>query len=220
MLLDDLPLLLATAIPLLMSLSVHEFAHARVALAFGDPTAKLLGRCTLNPLVHLDPIGTLCLIFAGFGWAKPVPVNYANLYPPRKARIMVSVAGPGSNLALALAIGVVLRASLSVPDIAAFFETQNGIFLGKALYDTMLINIILCVFNLMPLFPLDGHHILRELLPPHQQMPFMQFQVRYGQFLVLAVIFAPRLLNRPGLITYVVYHTRWVLQHVFPEMFT
>ena len=215
---DNIPLLLATAIPLLMSLSVHEFSHARTALAFGDPTAKLMGRCTLNPLVHLHPIGTLCLLFVGFGWAKPVPVNYANLYPPRKAKIMVSIAGPGSNIALAIAIGLVLRIAYYIPDVASFLGTPSGVFIVNALFYTMLINVILCVFNILPLFPLDGHHIMRELLPAEMRMPFMQFQVRYGQIMVLAVIFLPRILNRQGLLGYVVAGTIGVIRSIFPEM--
>ena len=90
------------AVPVLLSLSVHEFAHARTALSFGDPTAKAMGRCTLNPLVHLHPIGTLMILFAGFGFAKPVPVNVGNLHPRRLGSIAVSAAGPLSNLALAV----------------------------------------------------------------------------------------------------------------------
>lgn len=186
--------LLVMAVPLLLSLVIHEYAHGRVALAFGDPTAKYNGRLTLNPLAHLDPIGTLALFLVGFGWAKPVPVNPANLHPRRLGDIMVSLAGPLSNLALAALSGALLRVLLLAGDPEwPVYEP------GKMmLWWTMAVNLILCIFNLIPLFPLDGHHILRESLPVHMRAGFMQWQVRYGQILLLALIFVPRLLNRPG----------------------
>ena len=196
----DPQLMIATAVPLLMSLAIHEFAHARTALAFGDPTAKLMGRCTLNPLVHLDPIGTIALLLVGFGWAKPVPVNYANLYPPRQAKILVSIMGPASNFALAVSLGLLLKAATYIPGAHAFFDTDRGAFLGMVILFTMMINVILCVLNMLPLFPLDGHHIMRELLPVEMQVPFMHFQVRYGQMALMAIIFLPMLLRTQGLI--------------------
>ena len=186
--------LLVMAVPLLLSLTVHEFAHARVALAFGDPTAKSYGRVTLNPLAHLDPIGTLAIFLVGFGWAKPVPVNPANLHPRRLGDIMVSVAGPLSNLALAVLSGAGLRVLLLAGDPE--WPVYDSAFM--LLFYTMAVNLVLCIFNLIPLFPVDGHHILRESLPVHMRAGFMQWQVRYGQILLLALIFVPRLLNRPG----------------------
>jgi len=185
-----------TAVPILLSLSVHEFAHARTALAFGDPTAKSMGRCTLNPLAHLDPVGTIMLMLVGFGWAKPVPVNSANLHPRRLGDIAVSAAGPGSNLALAGLCGLVLRilagAGVVVDGQADFRPSDLAVFL---LTYTILINLMLCIFNLIPLFPLDGHHIGREILPAGQRTLYMRWQRHYGMWILLALMFGPRLLR-------------------------
>lgn len=181
---------IAVAPPLVFSLAAHEFAHARTALAFGDPTAKNMGRCTLNPLVHLDPIGTLALLFCGFGWAKPVPVNPHNLHPPKWGNIAVSLAGPLSNLMLAFVAAMALRLFLK-SDLNLAASTVNVIV--SLLSFTMAANICLFMFNLIPLYPLDGHHIARELLSGDNQVRFMQWQLQYGRFGLLALIFAPRL---------------------------
>lgn len=186
---------------LLLSLTIHEFAHARTALAFGDPTARQMGRVSLNPLRHLDPIGTIMIIITsmtgiGIGWAKPVPVNSHNLHPRRLGDAMVSLAGPASNLLLAVVTGLLLKACIIMgPEV-----------LGKALYGaagmmlfiTMQVNVALCVFNLLPLFPLDGHHIVREMLPGRMQAPFMRWQVRFGVMVLLVLLFGPRLLYELG----------------------
>ncbi len=174
--------------PLLLSLVIHEVAHARTAYAFGDPTAKLLGRCSFNPLVHLDPIGTIALFLIHFGWAKPVPVNPANLNPRRLGEIMVSLAGPLSNLAIAIVCGLLMRFGL--PLITGMNKDWFAIVLMVMSY-TIIINLILFTFNLIPLFPLDGHHIVRELLPWQKQQAFMQWQIHYGQPVLLALIFVP-----------------------------
>jgi len=180
--------------PLLLSLTLHEYAHARTALAFGDPTAKLMGRCTLNPLVHLDLVGTLCLIFANFGWAKPVPVNPNNLHPRRLGDIMVSLAGPLSNLGLAVVCGVGLRLMISFnADMSS--PVMDGLW--TILIRTFGVNICLAVFNMIPLFPLDGHHVLREHLPEHMQAGFMYWQMRYGQFALMALIVLPQFIKLP-----------------------
>lgn len=190
----DAAWLVKTAIllpPLLLSLTVHEFAHARTALAFGDPTARDMGRVTLNPLAHLDPIGTLALIFTNLiGWAKPVPVNPANIHPLRLGQIMVSLAGPMSNLAMAVVAGLCYRAMpLEIGDNAVLLA------LDTMLFTAILINLGLFAFNLLPLFPLDGHHIVRELLPARLQGPFMRLQIQYGCKILLALIFLPPLLE-------------------------
>ena len=177
--------------PLLFSLTIHELAHARTALAFGDPTAKNMGRCTWNPLAHLDPIGTLALIVVGFGWAKPVPVNPNNLHPPKWGNIAVSFAGPLSNLMFAFAIAIGLRLTLT------FGWHLSDMALKIALY-TMAINMCLFIFNMLPLFPLDGHHIAREQLPPELKGPFMDWQMRYGRFVLMAIILGPMLLQMPS----------------------
>ena len=185
-----LPLLIP---PFLLSLTLHEFAHARVALMFGDPTALRAGRVTLNPLKHLDPVGSIMILMVGFGWAKPVPVNPFNLRPRKLGDIMVSLAGPLTNLALAIIAGLVLR---------IFFKFSGGIAEGIAslikdmLLLTLGVNVMLCVLNLIPLYPLDGHHVLRELLPPEKQSSYMFWQRRFGFFVLIALIMGPRLLGR------------------------
>lgn len=183
---------LLTAAPLLFSLTVHEYAHARVALAFGDPTAKHNGRVTLNPLKHLDPIGTLMLLFSGImGWAKPVPVNPLNLHPIRLGQVMVSLAGPLTNLSLGIICGLGLRAwtAWAPADHAAYATVRT------LLYYTAIANLGLCFFNLIPLFPLDGHHVARELLPVRQQDGFMRWQLRFGGLILMAMIFVPHILG-------------------------
>jgi len=194
---DKLQFLIFLAPPLLLSLTIHEFAHARVALAFGDPTALRAGRLTLNPLKHLSLVGTLVLLFTGvFGWAKPVPVNPYNLHPPRLGNIMVSLAGPLSNLGLAIICGCLLKIVIVLADNAIFgnhpilWET-----LVKVLLTTMLINIMLCIFNLLPIAPLDGYHILGGLLPAETRPGYAAFQQQYGMFILIALLFGPRLLS-------------------------
>ncbi|MHC4294724.1 MAG: site-2 protease family protein [Planctomycetota bacterium] len=199
--------------PLLFSLALHELAHARTALAFGDPTAKRMGRCTLNPLVHLDPVGTLALIFCGFGWAKPVPVNPHNLHPPRWGSIAVSIAGPLSNLMLALLIALSLRAIIS---LGVRFETPLGEMLWFIMIYTMAVNICLCIFNLLPLFPLDGHHILREQLSPARQVGFMEWQMRYGRFVLMAIILGPYVVSVLGIEVF--DPLRWVIANAITAM--
>ena len=192
---DSLLTLALLAPPLLLSLTVHEFAHARTALAFGDPTAKDAGRVTLNPLAHLDPIGTLVLLLTQrFGWAKPVPVNPLNLHPRHLGDIAVSVAGPLSNLSLALVCAVALRAVVDwglLPTDGVGRYTKGGILLCNLLLTFVVANVCLCVFNLIPLFPLDGHHVAREVLPGDMQVGFMHWQMRYGRFALMGIILVP-----------------------------
>jgi Zn-dependent protease len=191
---EDLYRLLLLMPPLLLSLVVHEFAHARTALAFGDRTAQSQGRCTLNPLAHLDPIGTLVLVVTQFiGWARPVPVNPNNLHPQRLGDAAVSLAGPLSNLCLAILVGIALKimyAMVGPPESSLV----RGAYMVLGI--TMLANIGLFMFNLIPLFPLDGHHIVREALPTvDQRMDFMRWQVQYGMYVLAALIFLPAVLR-------------------------
>lgn len=191
---DDLYFYLVLFPPLILSLTIHEFAHARTALAFGDDTARLLGRVSLNPLRHLDPIGTIMLIVTQcIGWARPVPVNTANLHPRRLGDIAVSLAGPMSNLMLALASAVAVRILLARGVVGDTHATQT---LYRVLLILIQMNIGLAVFNLLPLFPLDGHHIAREMLPADRQVPFMHWQMRNGWIILLAVMMGPGLLSR------------------------
>lgn len=178
---------------IVLSLTVHEYAHARTALAFGDETAKLMGRCSFNPLRHLDPVGTLLMLLTqGLGWAKPVPVNQANLNPPRLGDIMVSFAGPFSNLLLAALTALVVRLLLHY---GLTDPTPKIHLLYQVLLITIQINVACAFFNLLPLFPLDGHHIARELLPADRRVPFMQWQTRSGWVVLLALVMGPRLLG-------------------------
>jgi Zn-dependent protease len=181
----------------LLGLTLHEYAHARVALAFGDPTAAALGRTSLNPLVHLDPLGTLAIVLIGFGWAKPVPVDPSRLRPPGLGDIMVSIAGPGANLLLAFAFAGILHLMIFLTPIVHVWPRLWTMLYEMALV-AVLVNIALFTFNLIPLFPLDGHHVVREILPWNKRGPFMQWQRRYGRVLLLGVLFAPQLLAMAG----------------------
>jgi Zn-dependent protease len=147
--------ILAFAIALIPAFTIHEFAHAFFAYRLGDPTAKNLGRLTLNPLKHLDVLGTLMVFVVGFGWAKPVPVNPYNLRSGRKGMALVAVVGPLSNLALATAVAVIWRAT--------------GFVGGDVAINTLLVfiylNIALLFFNLIPVPPLDGFRVLLGVLP-------------------------------------------------------
>ncbi|HUT56710.1 MAG TPA: site-2 protease family protein [Phycisphaerae bacterium] len=189
---DRLQMMLLLAPGLLLSLTLHEVAHARTALAFGDPTARNMGRTSLNPLRHLDPIGTLALFFIGFGWAKPVPVNPANLHPPRMGDIAVSLAGPVTNLGLAVIFGLATRAFIHFRLLAGTAVHETVLYM---LIYTTLINIILCVFNLIPLFPLDGHHVLGQIISPWRRVDYMRWQMQYGRILLIALIIGPGLLR-------------------------
>ncbi len=158
-------------VPALLAVTLHEVAHGFIADKLGDPTARLLGRLTLNPLRHLDPIGTLALLIFGFGWARPVPVNFLNLQRQRRDMILVSLAGPGTNFALALASALLLRGLAWL----AGSGMADGTALGAALEPLRLmagfslyINIILGVFNLLPIPPLDGGRVMTGLLPKRQ----------------------------------------------------
>jgi len=164
------------AIPLLYSIIVHELAHGWVAYRMGDPTAKMQGRLTLNPLSHLDPIGTLMLFVFGFGWAKPVPVNLGNIRDARKGMILVSSAGIIANLIFAF-LGVLIFRLLS----------PSGA-LGTLLYYFTQINIILAAFNLIPIPPLDGSKILMGFLPERYQYGLARLEP-YGFFIIIALLF-------------------------------
>jgi Zn-dependent protease len=161
----DIALQALAFLVLLFSLTLHEAAHAWSAWRLGDPTAKMLGRLSLNPAVHVDPLGTLLLpglaIAMGapvIGWAKPVPVNLRALRRGRRDYVLVSAAGPGSNLALAVAAA----AGLAALGAGAF----DAPLLGEALYTALRINLLLALFNMIPLPPLDGGNVLGGILPP------------------------------------------------------
>ncbi|MBN3038836.1 MAG: site-2 protease family protein [Candidatus Omnitrophica bacterium] len=178
--------MIAILIPLfLLAVIMHEVAHGWVAYRLGDPTAKYAGRLTLNPIPHIDPIGTIffpaILILSGspvvFGWAKPVPINFALLRNPKKGILWVSAAGISANLLLALAFSLFLRIGIFP------FNSYGWYFLNYGI----LINLVLAVFNAVPIPPLDGSRIAMSLLPPDLAASYMQLE-RYGFLIILALL--------------------------------
>ena len=171
---DYIIYLLLTLPIIFLSLSLHETAHGFMAYKLGDPTAKNMGRLTLNPLKHLDPIGFLCMLLAGFGWAKPVPINSRYFKKPRRDIALSSVAGPVSNLLLAFAFVVILRIIYeplmrqiySVAMISGAISAQIAYYIWVFICLAIRLNITLAVFNLLPIPPLDGSKILYMFLPP------------------------------------------------------
>jgi Zn-dependent protease len=168
---------------ILVGLTIHEYCHGLMALWRGDPTAKQAGRLSLNPLAHLDPFGTLMLLFGPFGWAKPVPVNYHNLYNPRRDSALVSVAGPASNIICAMIIGLILRFTQSIITGEGYYVYLFLIL--KIAYD---INIGLSFFNLLPIPPLDGSNILLSFLPRSKIEPYLRL-TRHVPVIFLVLIF-------------------------------
>lgn len=186
---DQLPFFLLT---ILIAFTVHEFAHAYFANKFGDPTAKLLGRVTLNPVVHFDLFGVLLLVIAGFGWARPVPVNRANFDKPRLMGVIVSFAGPLSNLLLAV-VGTVIYASLVGSGVMGGIENER-LFTAISTFFYMfnLTNFFLFLFNMIPLPPLDGYRILEDILPPSISRK-LQGVEQWSIFIFLLILIIPPL---------------------------
>jgi len=195
-------------VPLMAAIVLHEYAHGRVAYFFGDPTAKSLGRLTLNPLPHIDLYGSiivpliLFLIPGGFifGWAKPVPINAGKLHNPKRDMALVAIAGPLMNLCLAVISGLLLALFLYIdPTLKDNWPPQPGVeprqdlqgmllvpLTAMALF-SMLINIVLFAFNLLPIPPLDGSRVLASVLPPKPAMALSRLEP-YGMLVVLGLI--------------------------------
>lgn len=173
--------LIVFVVSLLIALTVHEFAHAWVADYLGDPTARLQGRISLNPLVHLDPIGTLFMAFFGFGWGKPVQFDPFNLQNPRKDAALISLAGPASNIIVSIILSIVLRSFI-------FFNLPYVTAIGLIISIFITTNLSLGLFNLIPVHPLDGFKIMGGILSRKQAMEWYQLE-RYGMlFLILLII--------------------------------
>ncbi len=193
LLLNDPVAFVLLAIPLLYSVIIHEVAHGWVALKMGDQTAKWLGRLTLDPRKHLDPIGTLMLFVFGFGWAKPVPVNFNNLRDFRKGLIFVSAAGIAANVVLAF---------LSLLALRYFHPSPFGITSTVLTYLAQ-INILLASFNLIPIPPLDGSKILMGFASRNFQYSLARLEP-YGMFIVIGLLYL-------GVLDPVVAFFRWLI---------
>ncbi|MBM3138735.1 MAG: site-2 protease family protein [Chloroflexi bacterium] len=191
----------AFVVAMLTGLAFHEFSHALVADNLGDRTPRRAGRLTLNPVAHLDPIGSTLIFFIGFGWAKPVPVNPFNTHNPKRSMAMIAFAGPASNLVMAGIAAVPIKLGL-VPFLHPFVSPQfvrllaeqwsrspadlAGLFLGTI----VLLNVLLAVFNLLPLAPLDGFRAAVGILPDELSRPLARLEP-WGPGLLMLLIFAP-----------------------------
>lgn len=178
--LQDLPYVIVV---LLIAFTVHEFSHAYVAYKFGDPTAKEQGRVTLNPIEHLDPVGTIFILLFGFGWARPVPVNRHYFKKPRLAGILVSFAGPLSNVIVA-SVGYAVWYGL----MATGVEVSS--YLTPFFEMLIRLNLVLFVFNLLPFPPLDGYRIIEDIVSPNVRAKLTQYE-QYGTLIFLIIVLTP-----------------------------
>jgi len=243
---------------ILFAITVHEYMHARMALFCGDPTAKQMGRITLNPLAHLDPIGALCLLFAPIGWGKPVPVNPFNLRDPKRDDIIISIAGPASNIAIAIVIGIAIRVvpwpweglflyqqhlERSARSVVAPSATSadrgsrppspvkppappkampevvynNFAMLFLMLQIGLLINIGLAVFNMLPLFPLDGSHVVKGCLSGQASIRFEEFS-RYAPGILMGLILFQCVFGVPLLTSILMPPAKFLIQTIGGSM--
>jgi Zn-dependent protease len=199
---NDIRTLILVLPVLLLSVVLHEWAHARVAVWQGDPTPAMLGRLTLNPLPHIDPIGSVVVpiilwLLPGsflFGWAKPVPINSRNFKDYKKGDILVSLAGVSMNFALALLFVFVLAAVAHLLSWTQGGVAQAAVALGRMARYGIFINLILGVFNLVPVPPLDGSHVLYHFLPPEVGARYRALS-RYSLILLAVVLFFPGILD-------------------------
>ena len=177
-------LIVAVALVLLIALPFHEFSHALAAYRLGDSTAKFMGRLTLNPLAHLDPIGSLLILVAGFGWAKPTPYNPYNLQGGRNGEAIVAFAGPASNLVLAVAAAIPLRYIIATDANVPFQVVEVLLFFLQ-------INVLLMIFNLVPIPPLDGSKLLFAFMDPRTERQYRPVLEQYGFLILIAAMLLP-----------------------------
>lgn len=217
---DTLFQVAALVIPLIIAIVFHEVAHGWTARALGDPTAAQLGRLTLNPVKHVDPFGTIILPgmlkLAGlpvFGWAKPVPVVKGRLRNPRRDMMIVAAAGPGSNLIMALigavALGLVMRgfAAEAEPSLAVSFLAAN-------LFNFILLNIFLALFNLLPIPPFDGGHIVEGLLPPQAARQYAAMHSKALLIMILLLVVLPWIAPSLNVVSWLVLPpVEWLTDH-------
>ena len=176
----DPAFILSWLVAVTIALTVHEFAHAKVADMAGDGTPRAMGRVSINPLAHYDPVGTTMIVLFGFGWGKPVPVNPTNFGHPRRDDALVALAGPGTNIIAAALFALPLRFGFA------------GEY-GQVLQLIVLINLFLAFFNLIPVFPLDGSHILQAILTYENAQSYSSFMQRYGMLLLILIFVTPAL---------------------------
>ena len=205
--------LLILMIPVVIfSLTVHEYSHGRIAFLLGDNTAKRLGRLSFNPLKHLDPIGTLFFYFMGFGWAKPVPVDPRNFDQPRRDMMYVAIAGPLSNLALAVICGFFIRIIDPYDSWILFTLLSFGVY----------INVALAIFNLLPVFPLDGSSVIKGLVPFNIAERLIGLD-RFGAFLLIGVVLLDHFAHTGilGVVLWVPIITgvQFLSQDAFPDIY-
>jgi Zn-dependent protease len=183
--------LIILAPPLLFALTLHELAHGFVAFHLGDPTARDAGRLTLNPLKHLDPLGTIAFFLIKIGWAKPVPVNPSYFRNPKRDMLWVALAGPVTNLVLAVASAILTKGIWALATVLPYSAAAEAILVpvNSMLIASVWINLVLCIFNFLPIPPLDGSRILTGILPDHLALSYMKIE-RFGFVLILVLAFS------------------------------
>ena len=190
---------------ILLSLAIHEFAHAKLADVAGDPTPRIYGRVTLNPLAHLDPAGTIMIILSsmsgfGIGWGKPVPMNPSRMRNPRWDHFVAVIGGPISNLIQAAIYAIILRlllmsGNITVTDIGNALDRSNPNLLVLFATLGVIINLSLCFFNLIPLGPLDGHWLVGTFLPEQARMKWYLWNRTVGGFVLVVLVISGQLMN-------------------------
>jgi Zn-dependent protease len=198
----DISLLIVKIPTLLFAITIHEYAHGRVAYELGDPTAKQMGRLTLNPLRHIDPLGAIALFFFHFGWAKPVPVDPRYFKNIRKDTMLMALAGPMANFAAAFAVGMLIR----------YFLFPIKLYQMTLAY-LLFMNIGLGLFNLLPIPPLDGSHVLENLLSYRAAQAYREIG-RYGLFIIFGIVMLDNFADT-GILNYLLIRPMFMLAEFF-----